>query len=320
MAQTIKLKAGWKGAVALLNYVPQDRELVLEKDDSGKYVKGKVGDGVTAYSALPYSFEDGGEENVLEGVQLNGTDLTIDASKKVNIVNATGSIAGLLSASDKTKLDTLGVTAVTYLYSSGDDSSKITVTTTSGSADYTLQKASILQSGLMTKEDVAILTLLEQKVEVLTGAVTLLGGTSLGADPVADATLTTEAETLKGWTIEQGDGIKNNDSGVLYVRNGTTWINMWVQDVAVATNTALGVVKGDSSTAGKVYVETDGSMTLNGYDDLVDGISDLAVDMGAIETRLDGNEFQSKLTGTGFVYMTGTTVSYTDTIDGGVIS
>ena len=228
MAQTIKLKAGGKGSVALLNYVPQDRELVLEKDDSGKYSKGKVGDGATAYSALPYVFDegvadwntllnkptelsdinvtegvkleniaDGAEVNVLEGVQLNGTDLAITA-KKVNITNATITTAGLLSGADKTKLDALGVTAVTYLYSSGDDSSKITVTTTSGSTDYTLQKASLIQSGLMTKEDVATLTLLEQKVEVLTGAVNLLGGASMGIDPVSDTTLTTEAETIKG--------------------------------------------------------------------------------------------------------------------------
>ena len=79
---------------------------------------------------------------------------------------------------------------------------------------------------------------------------------------------------------------------------------MGVQDVAVATNTSLGVVKGDASTAGKVYVETDGSMSLNGYDILVDDISELTVGMEAIETRLDGNEFQEKLTGTGIVVST----------------
>lgn len=49
---------------------------------------------------------DGAEVNVLEGVQINGTDLSI-ASKKVNIPLASGSANGAMSSTDKTKLDKL---------------------------------------------------------------------------------------------------------------------------------------------------------------------------------------------------------------------
>lgn len=40
---------------------------------------------------------DGAQVNVLEGVQLNGTDLTIDANKKVNLTVATGSTDGSIA-------------------------------------------------------------------------------------------------------------------------------------------------------------------------------------------------------------------------------
>lgn len=43
--------------------------------------------------------------NVLEGVQVNGTDLTIDSNKKVNVPLASERYAGAMSATDKTKLN-----------------------------------------------------------------------------------------------------------------------------------------------------------------------------------------------------------------------
>ena len=48
--------------------------------------------------------EDGAQVNLLEGIQLNGTDLEIK-DKKVNITNATAEKAGLMSAEDKAALD-----------------------------------------------------------------------------------------------------------------------------------------------------------------------------------------------------------------------
>lgn len=48
----------------------------------------------------------GAEVNVLEGVQINGTDLSI-TSKKVNIPLASTSANGVMSSADKTKLDKL---------------------------------------------------------------------------------------------------------------------------------------------------------------------------------------------------------------------
>jgi hypothetical protein len=52
---------------------------------------------------------------------------------------------------------------------------------------------------------------------------------------------------------------------------------------AQATNTTLGVVKG-SISAGQMFVETDGSMSMNGYDGIITDISNLS---GTVDTKVD---------------------------------
>jgi hypothetical protein len=46
------------------------------------------------------------------------------------------------------------------------------------------------------------------------------------------------------------------------------WVQWNDSPVDQATNETLGVVKGDEATAGKVFVESDGSLSLNGWDAL----------------------------------------------------
>ena len=48
--------------------------------------------------------EEGAQVNILEGIQINGTDVEIK-DKKINLVNATTTTAGLMSAEDKAALD-----------------------------------------------------------------------------------------------------------------------------------------------------------------------------------------------------------------------
>ena len=72
-----------------------------------------------------------------------------------------------------------------------------------------------------------------------------------------------------------------------------TWILLTQIDVQMATNQSLGIVKG-SDTNGKVFVETDGSMSLKGYDALVSKdathdsrINTLEVGLGNANARID---------------------------------
>lgn len=93
----------------------------------------------------------GGEENVLEGVQVNGADLAIDGNKKVNVTIAEGSTAGTIAVNGvdvKPKdLATLATspntTNINYVYTDSSTGASVTLTGTqildtlrAASADY----------------------------------------------------------------------------------------------------------------------------------------------------------------------------------------
>jgi hypothetical protein len=64
-----------------------------------------------------------------------------------------------------------------------------------------------------------------------------------------------------------------------YFATDLLWHFRGIDTVSVATNNSAGIVEG-STTPGMVYVEADGTMSLNGYDGLVDGISGLNTSLG----------------------------------------
>jgi hypothetical protein len=73
--------------------------------------------------------------------------------------------------------------------------------------------------------------------------------------------------------------IKTSDNVTYVVSGGTAsdpdWVIWGDVGVTVATNTSLGIVKGSATTPGKVFVESDGSLSLNGFDAIADAIVDL---------------------------------------------
>ena len=93
--------------------------------------------------------------------------------------------------------------------------------------------------------------------------------------------------------IQAGLRAADYDNAHFWQYGKNTWILLTQIDVQIATNQSLGVVKG-SSTAGKVFVETDGSMSLKGYDALVSKdathdskINTLEVGLGNANARID---------------------------------
>lgn len=68
--------------------------------------------------------------------------------------------------------------------------------------------------------------------------------------------------------IQAGLRAADYDNAHFWQYGKNTWILLTQIDVQTATNQSLGIVKG-SSTDGKIFVETDGSMSLKGYDALV---------------------------------------------------
>ena len=94
--------------------------------------------------------------------------------------------------------------------------------------------------------------------------------------------------------IQPGIRVADYDNAHFWQYGNGTWIQLTqVANVQIATNDSLGVVKG-SNTNGKIFIETDGSMSLKGYDALVSKdathdskISTLEVGLGDANARID---------------------------------
>lgn len=68
------------------------------------------------------------------------------------------------------------------------------------------------------------------------------------------------------------------------VATGVTEIN-----ITTATNTTLGITKGDATTGGKIFVETDGSMSVNDWDKTQKAIKDNADNIATLRTSVQDN-------------------------------
>ena len=93
--------------------------------------------------------------------------------------------------------------------------------------------------------------------------------------------------------IQAGLRAADYDNAHFWQYGKGTWILLTQIDVQMATNQSLGIVKG-SNTNGKVFIETDGSMSLKGYDALVSKdathdskISTLETGLGNANARID---------------------------------
>ena len=93
--------------------------------------------------------------------------------------------------------------------------------------------------------------------------------------------------------IQAGLRAADYDNAHFWQYGNNTWILLTQIEVEIATNQSLGIVKG-SNTDGKVFVETDGSMSLKGYDALVSKdathdskISTLETGLGNANARID---------------------------------
>ena len=85
--------------------------------------------------------------------------------------------------------------------------------------------------------------------------------------------------------IQAGLRAADYDNAHFWQYGKNTWIILTQIDVQMATNQSLGIVKG-SGTDGKIFVETDGSMSLKGYDALVAKDSTHDSKIGTLETGL----------------------------------
>ena len=85
--------------------------------------------------------------------------------------------------------------------------------------------------------------------------------------------------------IQAGLRAADYDNAHFWQYGKNTWILLTQIDVQIATNQSLGIVKG-STVDGKIFIETDGSMSLKGYDALVSKDATHDSKIGTLETGL----------------------------------
>ena len=85
--------------------------------------------------------------------------------------------------------------------------------------------------------------------------------------------------------IQPGIRVADYNNAHFWQYGNNMWILLTQVNIQTATNDSLGIVKG-SNTNGKIFVETDGSMSLKGYDALVSKDATHDSKIGTLETGL----------------------------------
>lgn len=137
--------------------------------------------------------------------------------------------------------------------------------------------ASSTQAGLMNAQSYASLLDLEDRVDALEGKTTT-AYVSFDSDTPTQSECTTKFNIATGRTPIAGDIVYDIEKGIGYQYDGTTWI-LAKQTASPWSNTTAGLVKGSASGAGTIFAETDGTGSVNGWDDLVSDVTNAKTDI-----------------------------------------
>ena len=259
--------------------------------------------------------EDGAQVNVQS--DWNQTDTTADdyiLNKPNNLASSWGTITGLLSNQTdlQQEIDAIYTAISNMLIASTKIGSQVlqaiaedtTYTNTTrlvqgninpgdGSLSTTnldLVLASASKSGIMPKEayqqiatnttDISILSGVGQRYPVSVALPDML--TSLQLDTIYQSVSGNNTPNEMDALISFHPSTLNYEW--VYFTSISDWYFRGVTAVNIASQTVAGIVKGDV-TDGKVYVELNGTMSLNGYDDIVNDITDIQTDI----TNIEGN-------------------------------
>lgn len=171
--------------------------------------------------------------------------------------------------------------------------SKNTDTGVESSTETPFNIASSAQLGLMPKEAYAQLQTNTDDISTLKGRITVYS-VSVGENPSQSelqSAYEAAAQVSAGTVPPNNTTLVNVDNkhDYTYYANTATWTDMGLSRVQTATQTALGIVKG-STDNGKVFVESDGAMSLNGYDTLTTDISNNSSAIQTEKGRAEGAE------------------------------
>ena len=215
-------------------------------------------------------------------------DTAISADLEQEIADRTAGDTAINTAINKTVVTDFSVNNTPSTTSIVLDGAKENILTGATSTrSITLPVASGSQAGVINTSTYNAIQENSQNIDAILGGAVAIS--NLPAEPT-QAELTTAWQTATGLTtLINGARIfdNTNEKNWTYYTNTTTWYATDASGsttVSIATNSTPGIVQGDATTDGKVFVESNGTMSLNGWDDLSANVSDSIANIASLQS------------------------------------
>ena len=145
--------------------------------------------------------------------------------------------------------------------------------------------ASSVQTGMMNAQTYAGIVNLTARVDKLEASKTVFYVTFASTSPT-DSELTSLFTTVSGRPPAAGDYLTDIAKSLTYGYNGTNWIKVETSaDIPVFTAETPGLIKG-STLDGTIAAETDGTGSVNGWDNVKTTLTNHTESIGTIQSSL----------------------------------
>ena len=239
------------------------------------------------------------DDKATEALGTVGTALS-NSTEALSTANTAKSTADALKVTvdeHTTAIGQLEIDAEQALTDANDAFDQASITQTAEAATITMTRgtgsqeqipfpiASSVQTGMMNAQTYAGIVNLTARVDKLEASKTVFYVTFSSTSPT-DSELTSLFTTVAGRAPVAGDYLTDIAKSLTYGYNGTNWIKVETSaDIPVFTSESPGLIKG-STVDGTVAAETDGTGSVNGWDNVKTTLSNHTESIGTIQSSL----------------------------------
>ena len=232
---------------------------------------------------------------------LNSTGTAIsnaaEALSAANTAKATADALKVTVDEHSTAIEQLEIESQQALTDANDAFDQASITQTTEAATITMTRgtgvqeqipfpiASSVQTGMMNAQTYAGIVNLTARVDKLEASKTVFYVTFSSTSPT-DSELTSLFTTVSGRAPAAGDYLTDIAKSLTYGYNGTNWIKVETSaDIPMFTSETPGLIKG-STVDGTVAAETDGTGSVNGWDNVKTTLNNHTESIGTIQSSL----------------------------------
>lgn len=239
------------------------------------------------------------DDKATEALGTVGTALS-NSTEALSTANTAKATADTLKATvdgHTTAIGQLEIEAEQALTDANDAFDQASITQTAEAATITMTRgtgyqeqipfpiASSVQTGMMNAQTYAGIVNLTARVDKLEASKTVYYVTFSSTSPT-DSELTSLFTTVSGRAPVAGDYLTDIAKNLTYGYNGTNWIKVETSgDVPIFTSETPGLIKG-STVDGTVAAETDGTGSVNGWDNVKTTLNNHTESIGTIQSSL----------------------------------